>query len=277
MNRTAIIAALVAAAVGVGLLLLYMKRFEEEKSGGAPVRVLMARTNIPLGAQITEAMLAERELPSSYVEERHIRAEDAERIKGIRVSMGVNANSSILWSDLATTSEERRDLAGIVRSGMRAVTIRAAETAAFGGLLRPGDRVDVIWTTNKPGREQATRAIDDKVTFPLMQNVMVLAIGRDLGSRLGEDGQRQEAQRTREVTVLVRLDQAQTLMFAGESGRLALALRNPDDIALIDSVAETTGSDLFEPEKRAAALRRERPTPPPTPAPMIPQEIVRGN
>ena len=117
MNRTAILAALVAAAVGVGLLLLYMKRFEEEKSGGVPVRVLMARTDIPLGAQITETMLAERDLPSSYVEERHIRAEDAQRIIGIRVSMGVKANSSILWTDLATTSEQRRDLSGMSSIG----------------------------------------------------------------------------------------------------------------------------------------------------------------
>ena len=85
-------------------------------------------------------MIGIRDLPAAYVEERHIRAADLQRIIGVRVSMGVKANESLLWTDLATTAQQRRDLSGLVRNGMRAVTIRAPASSAFGGLLRPGVR-----------------------------------------------------------------------------------------------------------------------------------------
>src|SRR5215475_10645190 len=110
MNRKALIAALAAAAIGIAMLFLYMKRFEDEASGGAPVMVLMATQDIPLGAQLSESMIGQRPLPARFVEERHIRAQDFRRVVGFRVSMGIKANESILWSDLATTSEQRRDL-----------------------------------------------------------------------------------------------------------------------------------------------------------------------
>ena len=59
--------------------------------------------------------------------------------------------------------------------------------------------------------------------------------------------------------------QAQTLAFAGDRGDLTLILRNPDDIAVLDGLPETSAADILEPERRAQLLRRERPaTPPPT-------------
>ena len=84
MNRAAFVAAAVAALIGVALLWLYMQRFEEESSGGAPVAIVMATMDIPLGATLTQAMIGIRNLPSSYIEERHIRAADAERVAAHR-------------------------------------------------------------------------------------------------------------------------------------------------------------------------------------------------
>ena len=254
MNRTALIAAAIAATIGAGLLFLYMKRFEEEASGGLPVRVLIATQDIPLGAQITESMIAEHEIPSAYVEERHIRAEDAKRIIGIRVSMGIKANSSILWSDLATTSEQRRDLSGMVRNGMRAITVRASVNSAFGGLLRPGDRVDVMLTAEKPSHTGQT--LDDRVTITILQNMLVLAVGRDVGAPQ-LNGKPQEIQNSQQVTLEARLDQSQVLTFAADRGQLTLVLRNPDDITILDNIGETMTRDILEPERRANLARRE--------------------
>src|SRR5687768_3532363 len=142
MNGKAMLCALLIAVCGAGLLMVYKQRFEEETSGGVRVPILMATQDIALGTVLTDRMVGIRELPQAYLEDRHIRASDASRVIGVPVSMEVTANQSILWSDLATVSTERRDLSSLVRNGQRAVTIEADTTSAFGGLLRPGDRVD---------------------------------------------------------------------------------------------------------------------------------------
>ncbi len=265
MNKAALIAAAVAALLGLGMLWLYMKRFEEEASGGAPVAVVMATQDIPLGTTLTEAMLGLRNLPAAYVEERHVRAADVARIIGVRVSMGVKANESLLWTDLATTSQQRRDLSGLVRNGMRAVTIRADTTSAFGGLLRPGDRVDLLITTSRDGTAEGNR-----VTVPLLQNVIVLAVGKDTGMEEVDGRRRSVERRFNEVTLSVTVEQAQILTLADHSGTITLTLRNPDDIAILDGLPETTRSDILEPERRARLLRREQTD---DPQPTVPERI----
>jgi len=252
MNRKALVAACAAAVIGMGLLWLYMERFEEEASGGVPIPILMATQDIPLGATITQDMLGIRPLPSSYVEERHIRSEDAERILGVRVSMGVRAAEAILWTDLATTTQQRRDLSGLVQSGMRAITVRADVTSSFGGLLRPGDRVDVILTAQR-GSDRGS----EQVTLSLLQNVLVLAVGQDTGGDTQDGRNRGSRRRSTEVTMSVTVEQAQALTYASRTGRLSLALRNPDDIAIMEQLPETTRGDILRQETRRNLIRRE--------------------
>ena len=67
MNRKALVAALIIALIGVALLLLYKKRFEDKVSGGAPVAVLMAVQDILLGTVLTDRMLGVRYMPEAYV------------------------------------------------------------------------------------------------------------------------------------------------------------------------------------------------------------------
>jgi pilus assembly protein CpaB len=265
VTRKAIIAAAICGVAGLVMLLLYMQRFEEEASGGPPVAVLVARREIPLGAAITEELLGTRAIPQSYVEDRHIPASEAPRIIGVRVTSGVRADESLLWTDLATTSEQRRDLSALVRSGMRAITIRADVAASFGGLLRPGDRVDVLLTVERDQRQH--------VTIPLLQNLLVLASGRDTGApvRPGERRTTYQGGTVNQVTLSVTLEQAAVLALSQEQGRLTLVLRNPDDIALVDNPPETTTADIIEPDRRAQIQRRQPSSS--TPEPRLPQRV----
>lgn len=267
MHRNAILAAAGTALAGLVMLFLYMQRFEEEASGGVPIEVLVARQDIPVGTTITQDMLVRRELPSSYVEERrHILASEAARVVGVRVVSGVMGNESILWTDLALATEQRRDLSGLVRNGMRAITIRADVSDSFGGLLRPGDRVDALLTTQRESREY--------VTLPLLQNLLVLASGRDTGApRRPGERRRTRSGSISQVTLSVTLEQAAVLALAQEQGELTLALRNPDDIAILDGLPETTTADIIEPERRARVQRRRpRATPEPT-TPTRPERV----
>ncbi|MBK8697029.1 MAG: Flp pilus assembly protein CpaB [Deltaproteobacteria bacterium] len=264
MNTKALIIAIGAAALGLVLLLLYKQRFEAEASGGVPVRVLIAVQDIPLGAALSENMMGYRLIPQAYLEDRFIRYSDVRRIIGVRVSNGLRANQTVMWTDLATASDARRDLSSLVSTGMRAITVRADITNSFGGLLRPGDRVDVLGTLSRTGGE------NDRVTIPLLQNVLVLAAGRDTGG----EAQRQTVNGTAggntpveisQITLSVSMEEAQLLTYAadrgGAGGRhtgLTLVLRNPEDIAILEGVPETNIEDIFEPTRRANVSRRRR-------------------
>lgn len=230
MQRIAWIAAVVAGVAGFALLSTYKHELEARAAGGAPVAVLTATEDIPLGTPITEDVLAVRELPAAYVEGRHVRADDARKIIGVRVVSGLRAGESLLWTDLQTMSADRRELSGLVQRGMRAVTIRASSGSSLSSLLRPGDRVDVLITTQREGRA---------VTLPLLQNVMVLAVGNQL-SRSGDDDRRARLQR--DITLSATVAQAQALVHASSGGSLSVVLRNPDDIAVADDVVETSAA-----------------------------------
>lgn len=272
MKSKAVLAAAGAAVVGLVMLFLYMQRFEAEASGGEAVTVLIATQDIPLGTSLTEAMLAGRELPSAYIEDRHILATEQDRILGVRVVGGVRAGESILWTDLATTSDTSRDLSGLVRAGMRAITIEADQTSSFGGLVRAGDRVDVLMTLDRRitgGGVSSTGDTVERVTVPLLQNLLVLAAGEDMGAPTRSTSTSRSSHIS-QVTLNATLEQAQLLAFASQRGRLSLIMRNPDDIAVLDGLPETTTADIIEVERREAIVRsrpRTPEAPPPTTGP----------
>ncbi|QQR90966.1 MAG: Flp pilus assembly protein CpaB [Myxococcales bacterium] len=235
MNNRAIWFAVLGALLGTAALMIYKKRFEEETSGGEPIPVIFATEDIPMGTAVTESMLATRKLPENYVEDRHIKVDQASRIIGVRTRATLKANESVLWSDLATTSESSRDLSGLVAQGMRAITIPTNSASTFGGLLRPGDRVDVLF--HDSGLKDST--------VPLLQNILILAAG----SNMGQSGS-SSSRAFNQVTLGVNLQQAQVLAHAKVKGELTLILRNPDDIKVLRNLPETSNDDLNDASKR---------------------------
>jgi len=234
MKKVGLIAALIAAAGSVGLMHLYLQRLEAEVSGGPKMPVLVAAEDVPLGTPLTEKSLAVRDLPQAYVEGRHIKAAELKKILGARTAAGLKANEAVLWSDLTQFSDHSRLLSGLIQNGMRAVSLdgRAID---FEGLLRPGDRVDVVFTsTDKEGPSGST--------VTLLQNLMVLSVGGDI-ARNDEQGKRGYTHGS--VALSATVEQAQLLTQAQQRGRLSLTLRNSEDIALLEAVPETTSKDLL--------------------------------
>lgn len=244
LGKTKIPALSLSLSLISGLCLwLYMARFEAEMSGGPRSAVLIATRDISMGETLTEDMLGLRNVPQAYLEPRHISVEELSAVLGARMSMSVNAGESVLWSDLASMQNERRDLSGLIDPGMRALTVPASAQSLFGGLLRPGDRVDVLYTAagsfDGPGS-----------TVTLLQNVLVLAVGADMGS----PGSRGKAGSV--VTVSVSPEQAQAVVHARTKGALDVALRNPDDTLVLEGLPDTQTSALQQAEERARLSQR---------------------
>jgi pilus assembly protein CpaB len=245
VDRKAILIASITAAIGGACLFAYMKRFEAETSGGEKVEVLIATRDLKLGEKLDKSALGIRKLPQSYIEQRHIRLSELDAVLGAQLSLSVHANESILWSDLSTTQAERRDLSGLIQPGMRAFAFFAKKTAPFAGLLRPGDRVDVLYSPGDKLIQGGTTA-----TITLLQNVLVLAVGTDVG------GGDKSAQGGRAVTVSLTPEQAQVVTHAMGDGQLDVVLRNPEDIVVLKDLPETTSSDLHEPARRQRFVTR---------------------
>ncbi len=234
MKKSPLLIALAFAVAAGAVGHLYLARLEAEVSGGPKVSLLVAAEEVPLGSTLSEKALAVRDVPEAYVDARQIHASDSKKILGARVSTALGANDAILWSDVAGASTTRA-LSTLVERGMRAVAIEA-RAGSFDGLLRPGDRVNVLFTASSGSEPGATST--------LLQNLLVLSVGGSV-AKTSEGGARAPgAQRGGSVTLSASVTDAQLITQAREHGRLSLTLRNADDIALATGVAETTAQDL---------------------------------
>ena len=234
------------AVMGAILLATYMRRFQTNATGGAPVNLLALNRDVPAGTAIQEDMLVAHQVPESYIESRQVLASEKAKVLGVQTAIDLEPNQTLAWTDLTSLRRERATLSNRIPRGMRAMSIQQSSRKAFGGLLRPGDRVDVLLTKAKPGSDGRA------VTISLLQNVLVLAVGNDLGVAQSEG----VYSRPDFVTLLLTIDQASLLAHAKQDGELSLTLRNEHDLEINEEVPETDDFDVLVREKRAEKQRR---------------------
>jgi pilus assembly protein CpaB len=161
-----------------------------------------------------------------------------------------------MWTDMAVATDYRRDLSGLVQAGLRAVSVRATTDGSF-TLIRPGDRVDVIATLAQ-GQDQRQ---DQRESVVLLQNVLVLAVGLDMGNDPLAKGQPHQDRNDQILTLSVNIPETQLLALASEKGRLTVAVRNPDDIRVAEGLSDMSSTTLTDTKSRTAvqAVRKTGP------------------
>ena len=112
--------------------------------------------------------------------------------------------------------------------GKRAMTILIDSLSAVGGLINPGDFVDVIGELEAKGEDESDKP--KKITSVIMQNVQVLAIGTNF-QPVGNSLVYQAQQRTKALNVTLALSPEETglITFAQANGKLQLTLRSPSE------------------------------------------------
>lgn len=234
MNRN-LLAASGALILG-GLFIffyVYTSAFIETETGGVPVEVLVALEDIPLGEPVRAEWVTTREIPQTYLEDRHLLAGTLRELIGLPLAQSVHAGECILRTDLSPLSDARRTLSGSIPTGLRAMTIQAFRTALFGGLLRPGDHVDVIVTVGDP------QILNMGRTAIVLENVTVLAVGQEVHAE-GPAAPRTVAEaqdrsvrlgQASNVTLEITMAQSALLAQSRNQGQIFLALRSPTDTA----------------------------------------------
>lgn len=153
--------------------------------------------------------------------------------------------------------------------GKRALTILIKSLSAVGGLINPGDFVDIIAHLDIPDDDTSQKAKKDKdkLTTVLFQNIQVLAVGTNFNP-VGEipPYELQQKSKNLNVTLAVTPEEAGLLTFAEAHGTLQLSLRSAaeteDQIlqevaswdALADFVLEHQGTDLRIPKKKPITI-----------------------
>lgn len=114
-----------------------------------------------------------------------------------------------------------------VPAGERAIAVRVDETIGVANRIRPGDRVDVFVMLKQSGGEVGASS-----ARLLMSRLQVLTYGDKQTAAAEANAPAERANRTetaRTAVLAVPVDQVPALLLGESSGRLALALRHPDD------------------------------------------------
>ena len=231
------------AVLAVLLLYIYTQQLAAKYGvAGEKVSLVAAKYDIPLDKTLSHDMLMQVDVPESYVHPQSVYLAEWESITGQTVAHTVRAGQTLLWTDFADPRTDV-ELDQVVKEGWRALAIPVDRMSSLGGLLQPNDHVDVLGTFMKPD-------IREWITLTLLQNVTVLAVGAQLGSKGRSTNPEGKNKSFQTVTVLVTPEEAELLTFAIDKGKIALSLRNENDITTEVALPPKNFRDIFGEEKR---------------------------
>jgi pilus assembly protein CpaB len=219
--------AIVLAFITAFLLFSYLNRYEREL--GDKINVVVAAQDIPAKTVVTEDMVKVDALPMKYVRDSYIRhvIDAVGQITLIGIGEGDILQSNQLIRGLDFDADKT------------AVTIGVDEVTGVGGLVSPGDYVNVLVSFVN----EETKV---KKTFVLLQNKRVLAVGTtstELGigplEELLPEGGGQVRGGT--VTLALSVDEATQLTYASNFAQeVRLTLRRRDSVPLPEIPAVTS-------------------------------------
>ena len=236
-GKAVLLLALFLGLISAVLVYVYLSQAGGEKTAasGDTKQVLVAKEDIPVATRITDSMV---ELKAISVDAVHPDSfSSTEGVVGNMARYPIAAGEQVLSDRVAASSVTLREgeklpLPYIVPEGKRAVSVSTSALIGAGGLMRPGDYVDVILTAKLSSGDQIGRII--------LQNLEVLALdqqvekvapkfeeGQEERTPTGEGETKPEAVT---VTLAVAPVEGEVLTVAEEcagnfGGRLALALR----------------------------------------------------
>jgi pilus assembly protein CpaB len=239
----------VAMVLGLAAALLswqYVQRQGQNAKQAQLVPVIVAAQDIPVRTQVQPQMLAVKQLP---VDARHPKAYTSlEQVTGKVSSLPIAAGEQVLNSKFFERKEDS-GLAFRIPPGKRAVSVNVNEVVSTGGLVLPGDFVDVIVLFPATGAEQDLASI-------VLQDIEVLAVAQSIqgptpdpapsGPLPGQSAPPRPAAQpnpgARTATLAVTPDQAQRLVLSETKGSIRLALRAVEDHGPADAPSIRLGS-----------------------------------
>jgi len=230
------VGAWIAAAVLVWVLYASTKTPRVEKT----IAVLAAARDMPAGTRLRAGdlktvNLREKDLPKAAIQ-------DEKQALDHPLLFPVSTNEPITLTKIAGTTG-LEGVSASIEVGKRAIAVAINDSSGVAGLIQPRAHVDVLFT--RPGN------LADAVTTTILEDVVVLAMGRNVEATSASTSPAAAAQATarpvtaQSATLLVTPAQARKLELAKNEGKISLALRNPLDHNPVEDDSATTADELY--------------------------------
>jgi pilus assembly protein CpaB len=207
-----------AAAVLAGLLARAALAHLAAARAPRTVPVVVAARDIPARTVLTPAWLAVARVVPALVPPEAVASPAA--VRGLVTTAPLYAGQVLVWPDVARGAVPY-GLSYAIPAGERAFTVPVGPTTGVAGLIRPGDRVDVLAVFG-----QGTDGLPHTTVVAVAQDVLVLAVDQDV---VGGPGPAPSGYST--VTLEVAPRQAEVLAYAVARGQVVLTLRGATDQA----------------------------------------------
>lgn len=242
MNLSKILIIVVALGVAIGAM-MFSKSLISEPQQVAEVRVveeiektniLLAKTTMPMGHQVTEADIMWQEWPKDMVYENMITLDNGEDMmqKALAsiVKIQIDEGDPIRFSKLIDPKDGGL-LSALLAPGMRAISTQISPETGAGGFILPNDKVDILLTKRDRNSQNKTKTI--------LVNIRVLAIDQTINE---QDGQQVVVGRT--ATLELSQTQSEILALANNEGSLTLSLRSLADRNISDNAPKQRKNKL---------------------------------
>ncbi len=233
-----------AASIGISQVMSHQDTGPVEET--APVWVAMAdiKPNDPLTPQnLKLEQWPKEKIPPGALSK-------LEEIDGKRTKTALYQGEAVLDKKLAGHDP---GVGQLVPKGFRLFTVQADGMSSHGGLLHPGDRVDLVLYIAKGIGNL------DSGTKTILQDIRVFAVNDIVRPT---DDKAEESIIAKTVTLLVTPTQAEKAALASEIGKIRLVMRGPGDDELVDPAGQTAAG-LLNIEKTDRQVENMNKLPPP--------------
>jgi len=227
-------------------------------AAGADTTVVVAKQDIASRTTVTTDMIETTTLPKNALPSGAFT--DEKVVVGQVTRIPIYKGEPLVQGKLvAQASKTDLGLSYIVPAGERAMAISVDKVISAGGLIRPGDRVDVLGVISATS-SSTSGSTSDKQVVTVAQNIEVLAVEQALENQIPASAEDQSAGRNvgtpvqqhdaqpgaTVVTLALTPQQAQQVLLIDAQGKLRLSVRAPGDTAAVDTtgIVTVTSADL---------------------------------
>jgi len=200
----------------------------------ATLDVLVAARGLPAGALLKEEDITQRSVPTAEVPKGALTNTPEVRgtVKGAMLRRYLDLGGILVANDVLH-ARDRGFLTAVLTPGTRAVSVGVDAITGNGGLIWPGDRVDLILTQDLTDKDAAPAR--HSVAETVLSDVRVVAVDQTITQGGVATGDNAVGRLARTVTLEVTPEQAESAVVAQHLGKITLAIR------AVDRAGDATG------------------------------------
>ena len=252
INGRFMLLTIVCAALSAVLVYAGVARSSGEKESASPsasASTVVAKIDIPARTEVTAAMVEVKEV--SVDGRAGTALSNVDDVIGKVTRYPIAPDEQITPNKIVSIgeSENVESLSFAISKGSRAISIEADQVLSAGGLILPGDYVDIMSVV--PATKPDGTIVENYVAKTILQNVQVLAVAQKIADTPSggadasedEDSSAKADPEATTLTILVSPQQAELLFLAELNGTLRAVLRAYGD-SQVTEVPPVLQSDL---------------------------------